>query len=190
MHRRKRAGALAGLLGVCAVAGAAAATPYTMSLLRDRHPLLVRKFRAQWLGASYAGGEGVVLQRKAYDCGAAALKMVLDAHGIERELGQLEKELKTTVRGTTMLNLREVAAEAGLPGRSWALTESALQEAPLPAIAWVGGDHFVVVRRFIDAKTLEVDDPLIGRLQWPLAEFREKWAGETLVFDPRWVPAT
>jgi ABC-type bacteriocin/lantibiotic exporter with double-glycine peptidase domain len=59
---------------------------------------------------------------------------------------------------------------------------------PLPAIASVNGDHFVVVRRVAADGVLEVDDPAIGRLHWPLAAFRRAWAGLVLVFDPAWVP--
>jgi ABC-type bacteriocin/lantibiotic exporter with double-glycine peptidase domain len=59
---------------------------------------------------------------------------------------------------------------------------------PLKAIAFVGGDHFVVIQRFVAPDVLEVDDPALGRLFWPVRAFKKAWSGETLVFDPAWTP--
>ena len=114
--------------------------------------------------------------------------MVLAEHGIGSSLSDLALQLKTTSQGTSLYNLRMVAAGYGVPARSWVLRETDLRSAPLPAIARVRKNHFVVIRRFAAPGILDVGDPAIGSLHWPLASFRDSWRGETLVFDPAWIP--
>ena len=164
-----------------------AALPRTATrLLADRE--LARTWRAKWRGAEYAGDAGVVHQRKQNDCAAACMKMVLAAHGIERDLAWLETDLASRERGTSLHNMRLAAERQGLQARSWRLAPADLAQAPLPAIAFINGDHFVVVRRLIDSKSIEVDDPALGRLHWPLKAFCKRWSGEILIFDAAWTP--
>jgi len=183
--RRAASAALAaiGLLGIGGIVG----LPRSLDYLRD-HPEASKAIRARFQGAKYLGADGVVLQQHMSDCGAACLKMVLASRGIERELAVLELAAKTTAAGATMLNLRRAAEQHGVPARAWSLTPEDLARAPLPAIAFFGGDHYVVVRTFIEDGVLEVDDPAIGKLRYPMRVFRRKWSGETLVFDPSWTP--
>ena len=185
--RSRRMAALAALVGGTLVIVAIAGLPRAaMRLLADQE--FARELRAKWRGAQYVGDAGIVRQQKRNDCGAATLKMVFASHGIERDLGALELQLETRDRGTSLRNLRLVAESEGLHARSWKLTPKDLRKAPLPAIAFVNGDHFVVVRRFVDSDSLEVEDPALGRLHWPLEKFRSRWSGETLVFDRAWQP--
>jgi ABC-type bacteriocin/lantibiotic exporter with double-glycine peptidase domain len=172
-----------GLLGIGAIAG----IPRTLDYLRA-NPEAGKALRARLAGARYLGEQGVVLQQHMSDCGAACLKMVFAARGIERDLAQLELAARTTQTGATLLNLRLAAEQHGVPAKAWSLTPDDLARAPLPAIAFVGGDHYVVVRSFIEDDVLEIDDPAIGKLRWPMKAFRRKWSGETLVFDPAWTP--
>jgi len=152
------------------------------------HRRLIKSLRARFAGAEYVGDDGVVLQPHRNDCGAACLKMVLAAHGIDSELAALAVAANTRADGASLLALRETAAAKGLAGRAWMLNEADLAKAPLPALLFIRGDHFVVVRRFVRRDVLEIDDPAIGRLLWPLASFRRVWKGESLVFDPAWNP--
>jgi ABC-type bacteriocin/lantibiotic exporter with double-glycine peptidase domain len=140
------------------------------------------------LGASFVGEKGVVLQAHGNDCGAASLKMILAAHGIGRSLSDLSRELGLGPDGISLLNLRLESTKLGLPARSWSLGPRDLGRVPLPAIAFVGGDHFVVIERFVAPDVLEVDDPALGKLRWPVRAFARAWSGETLVFDPAWTP--
>ncbi|HEX3109758.1 MAG TPA: cysteine peptidase family C39 domain-containing protein [Thermoanaerobaculia bacterium] len=157
-----------------------------LSMHRD----LIKSFRARMDGAEYVGDTGVVLQPHRNDCGAACLKMVLAAHGIESDLARLAAAARTRADGASLLALREAAAREGLSGRAWMLTAADLAKAPFPVLLFIRGDHFVVVRRFVGSDVLEIDDPAIGRLRWPMASFRRVWKGESLVFDPAWDPAT
>lgn len=187
MTTRRRALAFAALSIVVAAIVGWITLPLTTGRLSN-HRGEVKQFRAWLRGARFITDRGVVLQAHYSDCGAAALKTILATRGIDRSLGELEVALHTTERGTTLLNLRRTAAGAGIAGRSWLLDRDALAQAPLPAIALINHDHFVVIRRFVRAGVLEVDDPAFGRLHWPVKSFAKSWSGETLVFDPDWTP--
>lgn len=186
--RKRRFYALFGLFGFAVLAAGFQALPLSIPYLKE-HRDWIKAARAKMRGASFAGEAGTVLQARGNDCGAACLKMVLAAHGIERSLSDLTLELGTTPRGTSMLNLRLVATRLGLPARSWAIRDTDLSKVPLPVIAFINGDHFVVIRRFVAPDVLEVDDPALGRLQWPVRSFKKEWPGQALVFDPAWTPS-
>jgi predicted double-glycine peptidase len=181
---KKRWSACIALAALAAVAGLPAAS----SRLLGR-PDLVKRVRAWSAGATLVAADAAVMQTRRNDCGPAALKMVLDAHGIERPLPALSAEAGLTGRGTSLGPPRAAAAGSGLPGRSWVLAPEDLADVPLPAIAYVRRSHFVVIRRFAAPQVLEVDDPALGRLRWPVHAFRRIWSGETLIFDPAWAPA-
>ncbi len=149
-----------------------------------------RSIRARFHGARYLGRDGVVLQRKANDCGPACLKMVLDDRGIVTNLEALEAGIQTTPGGTSLLTLRLAAGRVGLPGRSWLLDSTSLQTAPKPLIAFVRGNHFVVIRKLLTPDILVVDDPALGRLSWPIPQFLREWSGEALVFNSAWTPGS
>jgi hypothetical protein len=184
-NRRQVAGF--GLLVLTASVIVSALVPLSFPYL-SRHPGLGKYIRARWKGARFIGDDQVQLQQGHNHCGAAALRMILAAHGIDRSVKDLLHQLRMRDEGTSLLDLRLAAAQAGVPARSWVLTESQLQHLPMPAIAFVGGNHFVVLRRLLDPRTLEVDDPAIGRLRWPIAAFCRYWKGETLVFSSGWTP--
>lgn len=184
MRKLKRRGS-----ALCALAALAAvwSLPAASSRLLER-PDLLKRVRAWSAGATLVASDAAVMQTRRNDCGPAALKMVLDAHGIERPLPALSAEVGLTGRGTSLGRLRAVSAALGLPARSWLLDAEDLASVPLPAIAFIRKNHFVVIRRLAAPQVLEVDDPALGRLRWPVHAFRRIWSGETLIFDPAWTP--
>ncbi len=184
--RKGRGRALAALLGLALGTAAFQAAPLSIPYLASRN--WFKSARAAIRGARFAGDAGIVLQASGNDCGAACLKMILKDCGIDRSLPSLTLELETSARGTSMRNLRMAAGRMGIPARFWRMGATDLSRAPLPAIAFVNRDHFVVVRRILLPGLLEIDDPALGRLQWPIRNFRRHWSGETLVFDAKWTP--
>ncbi len=176
------------LLTFLMLAGGLYGLPISMRHLKE-HRDWIKSVRARIRGAQFAGEIGVVMQMRGNDCGAACLKMVLADRGVERSVQDLALDLETTAKGTSMLNLRLVAGRLGLPARSWALCTSDLRQIPLPAIACIYGNHFVVIRRFVATEVLEVDDPALGRLRWPVRSFQKAWAGQALIFDRAWSPS-
>jgi ABC-type bacteriocin/lantibiotic exporter with double-glycine peptidase domain len=154
----------------------------------QHHRGVVKKLLAWKMGARFVTEKGVILQTGTNGCGPASLKMILAAHGIHRSIADLTVDLRLAPEGTSMLELRKTSCKLGLGAKSWAVNPEQLNRVPLPAIAFVNGGHFVVVRRFITPKILEVDDPALGRLQWPTNRFAKRWSGEMLIFDPDWAP--
>ena len=188
MPRNRRVRSLLGLLAIGLMGGSIASAPGGLPYFK-RHRSVAKSVRAWYRGARFVSDEGVVLQPRLNQCGAAALKAVLAFRGIDREIPDLADQLNTTPAGTSLFDLRTVATEAGLPARSWVLNAEDLSHIPLPAIAFVYGDHFVVIRSFVTPDVLEVDDPSLGRLLWPVESFSKAWSGETLIFDTAWAPS-
>jgi len=153
-----------------------------------KHRNAIKQMRAWTIGADFVTDKGVVLQSSHNDCGPASLKMILAAHGIECSTSDLSSHLRLTPKGTSMLDLRRISLKMGLGARSWRLQPADLNRIPLPAIAFVNKNHFVVLRRFIAPDVLEVDDPALGRIRWPARKFDKVWSGEMLIFDPAWTP--
>ena len=185
--RRRRVCAFFGLLATVGLFAEFCALPLSIPHLNQQRQMF-KRFRARMVGARLIGDKDVVLQTRGNDCGAASLKMILAAHGIECSMSDLSYELRLTPRGTSMLDLRLVSFKRGVPAKAWAIQPTDLRRIPLPAIAFVNRDHFVVIRRFVAPDVLEVDDPALGRLQWPTRAIQRVWSGETLVFDPTWTP--
>jgi ATP-binding cassette subfamily B protein len=86
------------------------------------------------------------------DCGPAALKCLLDGHGIPVSYGRLREACQTDVDGTSIDTLEEIAVQLGLDAEQIMLPPDhvLLPEArALPAIAVValpnGVTHFIVV---------------------------------------------
>lgn len=137
-----------------------------------------------------APGE-VVRQQRRSDCGPAALKMVLDHWGIQDvTLAELEIATGTGPDGTSLLALKKAAEERGVTSQGLRLPVHRLREIPLPAIAHVHGDHFVVIRSTGDE--LVIDDPSLGRLRMSSRSFARSWDGVVLAFTsgPPPIPRT
>ena len=147
--------------------------------------------RLAWLASrdpSASSAGEVIRQRGRSDCGAAALAMVFNHHGIEwRTLAELETALRTRSDGASLAALKEAAEERGLLSQGLRSDVEALRRLPMPAIAHVHRSHFVVVRRTGDR--LVVDDPAIGRLQMSEAAFDRVWDGVILTFERPRTPA-
>jgi hypothetical protein len=179
--------ALCGLAGMALLLVGFCAIPLSIPFL-EQHREIFKRLRAGTVGARFVRDRDVVLQSHSYDCGAASLKMILAAHGIECGDKDLAVRLQMTPKGASMLGLRLAARSLGVPSRSWSIRPEDLGRVPLPAIAFVNRNHFVVIRRLVAADVLEVDDPALGKLQWPTHAFAKVWSGEILIFDPAWTP--
>jgi hypothetical protein len=185
--KKLRISAFWGLVGMTGLGAAYLLFPLTIPLL-EQNRQLVKQLRAWKLGARFITDKDAVLQSNRNDCGPASLKMILAIHGINRSTADLVSELELTAQGTSMLNLRKISGRLGVPAAAWTVRPEDLHRIPLPAIAFVNRNHFVVLRRFVAPDILEVDDPSIGKLHWPLHAFIRLWSGELLIFDPAWAP--
>lgn len=137
------------------------------------------------VGYEYLGVEGVVLQEEKNDCGPAALMNIFQYHGIVSTLDDIKEIAGTTDNGTSMLGLKRAAENKGLNAQGWDYTWEDFRQIVLPTIAFVNGDHYVVVLKFTPYGDLIIIDPAKGLLEMNHNKFNKIWHGETLVFrDP------
>ncbi len=110
-----------------------------------------------------------VVQTSAMDCGPAALKCLLEGHGVPVSYGRLREACQTSVDGTSIDTLEEVANQLGLVAEQVMIpADHLLLPGPrsLPALVVVrrpdGMTHFVVVWRLHGA-WVQLMDPVSGR---------------------------
>lgn len=139
---------------------------------------------SQLTGVEYLGQEGVVRQQTKYDCGIACLQMVLERKGGIKVIAEkLRAEAGMLSNGTSLWGLKQAAEANGLKASTWQLSISDLSQIPLPAIAFVGGNHFVVIEQVEQDGHLIILDPGYGRLRYEASTFEPLWRGEILVLD-------
>ncbi len=116
----------------------------------------------QWLAPE-------VVQTSAMDCGPAALKCLLQGHGIAVNYGRLREACQTSLDGTSIDTIEQVAQQLGLQAEQILIPidHLALQAAAaLPATVVVrhadGATHFIVVWRRV-GPWLQLMDPATGR---------------------------
>lgn len=175
------------LVGIFSLSTAGCCIPLLLDFL-GQHRETLKQLRAWRIGARFVTDKKVFLQSGSNDCGPASLKTILTVHGIDPELLDRPSHFRLTSKGTSILELRNISLELGLRAKSWSIHPEDLHLVPLPAIAFVNKNHFVVLRRFISPEVLEVDDPALGRIWWQSHFFKKAWSGEMLVFDPDWTP--
>ena len=119
-----------------------------------------------------------VVQTSAMDCGPAALKCLLEGHGVAVNYARLREACQTSLDGTSIDTLEQVAQQLGLPAEQvmQPLDHVALDAAQcLPAIAVVrqadGATHFVVLWRRVGG-WLQLMDPATGRRWVRVADFQ------------------
>lgn len=110
-----------------------------------------------------------VVQTSAMDCGPAALTCLLQGHGLAASYGRLREACQTSVDGSSIDTLEEVAAPLGLHAEQMMLPAEHLllpAAAALPALVVAqlpdGTPHFVVAWRRL-GPWVQVMDPATGR---------------------------
>jgi ATP-binding cassette subfamily B protein RaxB len=132
-------------------------------------------------GGEYLGRDSVRLQEGAWDCGVAALAMVLDAHHRPADLEPVAREVEERQRGLTLLEMQGIATRRGVNATGWRLDLAGLRRAALPAIAHFD-DHYVVVDRVAADGAVHFRDPALGQMVIPGERFTRLWTGHVLVF--------
>lgn len=148
------------------------------------HPEFGNKILAVLKGAKYIGKDGIVYQKQGKDCGPASLKMIFDYFKIPISIEYIEKEVLTE-NGSNMLRLKELAETRGLETEGWRLSYIDLKKITLPGIAFVNGNHFVVISEIIENDYIVVLDPSLGKLRYSLKKFQRIWEGKFLIFKKK-----
>ncbi len=109
------------------------------------------------------------------DCGPACLRMVAAHYGRPVALEYLREQLGLARQGVTLHALGEVAGQLGFDTLPAEVSLETLQrQVPLPCIAFLDQEHFVVVYGARRGHLL-VADPHQGRVRYPAAEFAARW---------------
>jgi ABC-type bacteriocin/lantibiotic exporter with double-glycine peptidase domain len=132
-----------------------------------------------------------VVQTSTMDCGPASLKALLEGFGIRVSYGRLREACQTSVDGTSIDTLEDVAVQLGLDAEQVLVPRDhvrlpSAQAMPAIAVLWRPGTgaHFVVLWRR-HAGWVQVMDPSVGR-RW----MRERDLLEELYVHQVVVPAS
>lgn len=119
-------------------------------------------------------------------CGPQSLLRICELLKVETTLIELQKLSGFNPnRGTTMLGLKAAATYKGLAPTGVRASIELLQrkKVPLPAIAFVNNNHFLVFET-VDKKGIKISDPAqkySPHVIWD--ELSEIWGGDLLIFD-------
>lgn len=121
-----------------------------------------------------------VVQTSAMDCGPASLKCLLEGFHVQASYGRLREACQTSVDGTSIDTMEEVAQQLGIEAEQIMVPPDHLlrpEARTLPAIVVVrrasNATHFVVVWRR-HGPMLQLMDPAVGRRWVPAKSFLEE----------------
>lgn len=145
----------------------------------------VRRHWSAWLiGAQYRDLLDVTLQTHRTNCGPAALHMALASLGIDRSLAEIETFTAADSGGTSLFALEQYAKNQGVRTSLWRLNSSDLiAHSGQPTVAFVRGNHFVVIDSVKPDGSVLLRDPAIGRLRMTRAAWKQIWRGEVMLLD-------
>jgi NHLM bacteriocin system ABC transporter peptidase/ATP-binding protein len=125
-----------------------------------------------------------VLQIEAVECGAAALAMILAAHGRWTPLTELRRLCGVSRDGSRASSMVRAARSLGMEAKGFRLAGERIRQAPTPAIVFVNMNHFMVLEG-VRGGRVYLNDPAGGALSLTLEEFQEIYSGIALCFSPR-----
>jgi hypothetical protein len=140
-----------------------------------RNPGSLRLALAKWSGAEVLEATDVVFQRGQNGCGPACLRMVARSLGVKLVDQEDWRDIQRSLG-----DLMRSAARAGLEAKAWRLRKQDLDIAAKPLIAFVSGNHFVVVDESNEWRVV-VRDPALGKLSYERGKFNRIWSGEVLI---------
>lgn len=120
------------------------------------------------------------LQEGAFDCGAACLHMILNAHGKAGSYAETLSDLMGGVKkGIDALSLVNYARGKGVSAKGFA---GPIEKIPPGSIIFWREAHFVIFEGLNGGKTYVID-PAIGRASYPKDEAQLLYQGMFIAFD-------
>ena len=131
-----------------------------------------------------------VLQLEAAECGAASLAMILGFHGRFEPLDTLRTLCGVSRDGAKASALLRAGRGFGLEAKGLRAEPSQIGGLPMPLIAFVNFNHFLVVEGVSDDRVW-LNDPASGRRSETMTDFAQGFTGVVLTFRPTeaFVPA-
>lgn len=125
----------------------------------------------------------LLLQNEAAECGLACLGMVSGFYGHRFDMLTLRRRFATTLKGTTLEQLMDMAGRLQLASRPLRLDLHELRELRLPCVLHWNLNHFVVLQA-VRRQHIVIFDPAAGRRKVPLAEVSRAFSGIALELWP------
>ena len=125
----------------------------------------------------------LLLQNEAAECGLACLGMVSGFYGHRFDMLTLRRCFATTLKGTTLEQLIDMAGHLQLASRPLRLDLHELRELRLPCVLHWNLNHFVVLQA-VRRQHIVIFDPASGRRKVPLAEVSRAFSGIALELWP------
>lgn len=129
----------------------------------------------------------IVRQRDEKDCGVCCLLSIIKHYKGNIPLERLRLDAKTTIDGTTALNLILASEKYGFESIGVKL-DNPKEIKTFPAIAHMnlkkGISHYVVIEKITKDKII-IMDPAKGKVVKKITEFMEEWSNVILLFYPK-----
>lgn len=115
-------------------------------------------------------------QQDAMDCGPTCLKMIAKYYGRSVSIQALRTKTEIGKDGVNLLGINDAATSIGFRATGVKITyEKLVKEVPLPCIAYLGQQHFVIVTPKTNKKKIELADPAKGVLTLDEQTFKKDW---------------
>lgn len=125
----------------------------------------------------------IMRQAEAAECGLACVGMVASFYGHRTDLATLRREYPISLKGATLKDVVEIAAQLKLGARAVRCEIEELKELRLPAILHWDMSHFTVLKKVTREKTV-LHDPARGQIEMPIEEVGEHFTGVALELSP------
>jgi len=125
-----------------------------------------------------------VRQGEHAECGLAALAIMLGHHGVHVPLAELRQRAGTTLFGSTVRQLRDLARSYDFDASAHRAEPEKMPSLGLPLIAHMRFIHFVVVEH-VGETIVHINDPACGPVALERAEFDRDFTGIVLSLAPR-----
>ncbi|MEH6556893.1 MAG: peptidase domain-containing ABC transporter [Oceanicoccus sp.] len=125
-----------------------------------------------------------ILQAEAAECGLACMAMVASFYGYHSDLRSLRTQYGSSVRGSNLQSLMDLAEQLELTPRALKVEMEDLPDVSLPAILHWSFNHFVVLRS-VTRNSIVIHDPAIGIRKYSTVEAGKKLTGIVLELSPR-----
>lgn len=125
----------------------------------------------------------LILQTEAAECGLACLAMIASYHGNECDLRSLRQRFSMSLKGATLADLMDIAADLGFTCRPLTLEINEIVHLQLPCIVHWNFNHFVVLEKCVGYQCCIID-PASGRKIVQSEELSRNFTGVALELFP------